>query len=236
MRRGEGQSFGALRGAFWNSVTPWAEPIAEVPDEAAVLAVSTALYNRADAEAWIWMGALPADVCAYHWTLGYLAKHGAKLKLVSFSGLPFLASNGGIFFPKSLAEVSAREVVKARRLARPLATGEAEVDGETWAAIVAEDTCLRAADGGKKLRSQPVDAWDETLLKLVTDTSQKASRVVNQALSKSFIPTGDWWLGWRLRTLVEEGKLEATGDIHRPLKEWEVRQAMNNEQSRMNNT
>ena len=225
LKRGEGESFTQMRSRFWNSILPAEKDPIEVQDEGRVLEVSNALHNHADAEAWIWMAASPADVCAYHWLLGYLSKHGEKFKLLSAGGLPFLNAQGAVFYPKGFSEVSPRELIKARRLARPLATGEAEIDGENWATLVDQDTGLRTHEGGKKLVSREVDYYDKTLLSFVPSQAQKASRVVNAALSKHHIPPGDAWLGWRLRTMVENGSAVAIGDPSRPLKEWEVQAA-----------
>jgi hypothetical protein len=230
LKRAEGESFAQMRGRFWNSILPAEKEPIEVPDEARVLEVSNALHNTANAEAWIWMAGAPADVCAYHWLLGYLAKHGEKFKLVSAGGLPFLNAQGSVFYPKGFSEVSPRELVKARRLARPLATGEAEIDGENWGVLVEQDTGLRTHEGGKKLVSREPDFYDKTLLSFIPATPQKASRVVSAVFSKHYIPPGDSWLGWRLRTLAENGAVIAVGDPARPLKEWEV-QALGSAQS-----
>ncbi len=230
LQRGEGESFGVTRSRFWNEVLPHEKEAIVVPDEARVLEVSNALHNTADAEAWVWMAGAPADVCAYHWLLGYLAKHGQKFKLVSAGGLPFLNSSGAVFYPRGFGEVAPREIVKARRLARPLATGEAEIDGENWAVLVGQDTGLRIHEGGKKLASKPVEHYDSILQSFITAQPQRASRVVNAAMSKHNLPTGDTWLGWRLRAMAEAGVVVASGDATRPPKEWEV-QAVGQEES-----
>lgn len=223
LRREHGESFAQTRSRFWNEVIPGdGEPIT-VPDEERVLQVSNAIRNNANAQAWVWMAGAPADVCAYHWLLRYLARHGEKFRLVSTGGLPFLNTSGAVFYPRGLGEVTARELVKARRLSRPLATGEAEIDGENWASLVEADTGLRIHEGGKKLASRAIDFYDNILQSFVTAQPQKASRIVNAAMSKHSIPTGDAWLGWRLRLLAEGGKFNALGDTSRPLKEWDIK-------------
>jgi hypothetical protein len=222
LKRVEGESFSALRSRFWNEVLPAEKEPIVVPDEERVLQVSNELHNTTDAEAWCWMAGAPADVCAYHWLLGYLAKHREKFKLVSTGGLPFLNASGSVFYPKGFSEVSPRELVKARRLARPLATGEAEIDGENWAALVDADTGLRVHEGGKKLVSKPVEHYDNILRSFITAQPQRASRVISAALSKHYLPPGDMWLGWRLRMMAEAGELVVRGDATRPLKDWEV--------------
>lgn len=223
--RSQGESFGAMRSRFWNDVLPHEKEPTIVPDEGRILEVSNALHNSSDAQVWVWMAGAPGDVCAYHWLLGYLAKHGEKFKLVSAGGLPFLNASGAVFYPRGFSEVEPRELVKARRLARSLATGEAEIDGENWVALVEQDTGLRIHEGGKKLLSRPVDFYDKTLQSYLTAQPQKASRVVSTALSKNYLPPGDLWLGWRLRMMAEAGAVAVIGDATRPLKEWEVQLA-----------
>lgn len=225
LQRGDGESFGAMRSRFWNAVLPHEKEPIVVPDEERVLQISNALHKSVDAQAWVWMAGAPADVCAYHWLLGYLTKHGEKLRLVSTGGLPFLNAAGAVFYPRGFSEVTARELVKARRLARPLAAGEAEIDAENWATLVEQDTGLRTHEGGRKLLSRPVDFYDKILQSSLTAQLQKASRVVSTALSKNYLPPGDLWLGWRLRILAETGVVAAIGDATRPLKEWEVQLA-----------
>ena len=43
-----------------------------------------------------------------------------------FKNLPFINEKGNVFYPISLAEIPAREFVKAKRLARPVSTAEFE--------------------------------------------------------------------------------------------------------------
>ena len=43
------------------------------------------------------------------------------------------------------------------------------------------------------------------------------------ALGKYNIPTGDTWLGWRLRKMAEDGKLMVQGDPAKALNEFDVK-------------
>jgi hypothetical protein len=47
--------------------------------------------------------------------------------------------------------------------------------------------------------------------------------VVSQALAKFNIPTGDMYLGWRLRKMAEAGKLQLQGDVTKTLKDFDVK-------------
>ncbi len=224
LRRAEGESFGAMRAAYWKTLLPLeaADTADAVPDEARILEVSNALHKDPAAEAWLWMSTGPADVAAYLWSLGYLAQHAPRLKTVSIGGLPFLDREGKVFFPKSIGEILSREAIKARKLARAVTPTEIELDPELWAVLVEESAPLRTAEGGKKLTSRPVDYYDAHLLAACTPLPQKVARAVASAMRAGAIPTGDWWLRARLRALVEEGRLFASGDPARGPREWSV--------------
>lgn len=222
LQKGEGQTFSELRSAYWNETSHEKIPT-EVNDMERVLEVSAAMYKDDSVQAWFWMAPIPADVCAYHWLLFYLGKHKDRFHLVNIAGLPFLNEAGKVFYPRSFSEILPKEIVKARRLARAITLAEQEVDGEEWRKITEEDTGLRTHEGGKKLLSRNADHYDAQLLSFCSQQFQKASRIVSQAMNKFSIPTGDLWLGWRLRTMAETGTLLLQGDTTRALKDWEVK-------------
>jgi hypothetical protein len=223
LQREEGQSFSALRSAWWQTVAPEAKPPIEVTDLERLLEVSNELYKSNSAVVWFWMAPSPADVCAYHWILPYMGKHVGRFYLLNLANLPFLNEAGKVFYPKNISELMPRELVKARKLARPVTSAELEMDGDAWQKLVEENGGVRTTEGGKKLKSQPENYYDAQLISTLSAQSQKASRVLNQAMSKFNLPTGDLHLAWRLRTMAEAGMIELTGDTSRPYKEWEVR-------------
>lgn len=223
LQRGEGQSFSALRSAFWNEVIPDATKPVDVNDLERLLEVSNELYKDADAQAWCWIAPWPADVAAYYWMLPYLSKHDGRFCIVNLGNLPFLNDAGAVFYPSNISELLPKELVKARRLARPITPAERELDTETWQQLVSEDTGIRSFEGGKKIQSRPATHFDATLLGLLTSQFQKASKAIGQALSKHKLPTGDLFLAWKYRELIAQGKAEARGDAQKSAKEWEIR-------------
>lgn len=221
--RGEGQSFSALRSEWWQQVAPEAKSPIEVTDLERLLEVSNELYKDKDAVAWFWMAPWPADVCVYHWMLPYLGKHTGRFLLLNLANLPFLNDAGKVFYPKNISELLPRELIKARKLARPVTAAELEMDGDAWQKLVAENAGIRTLEGGKKLRSQAENFYDGQLVSALSLQPQKASRALHQAMSKHTLPTGDAFLAWRLRAMAEAGLIELLGDAGRPYKEWEVR-------------
>ena len=223
LQREEGVSFSAMRSEFWNTVIGNDKQPVEVTDLERLMEASTQLTNNPEAQIWLWMAPWPADVCAYHWMLSYLGKHMGRFYLVNIAGLPFLDENGKVYFPKNLSEIMPKELVKARRLARLVTPAEYEVDGEEWNHYVNENSGIRTHEGGKKLSSREETHYDNILLSYCSHQFQKAHKVINQAISKYNVPTGDVYLGWRLREMSTSGKLQLQGDTTKTLKDFEVK-------------
>lgn len=224
LQKMEGQRFSELRTEWWRQVAPDEKNPVTVDDLERLMEISTELNKNEEDEIWIWMAPWPADVSMWYWSLSYLEKHLSRLRIVSIAGLPFLDANGKVFFPKSFSEILPRELVKARRLARPVTPSEMEIDTEEWKQVTEAESGLRTlnAGGGKKLSPQPIDYYDKQLIQFLTADPQKAQRVINQALQRGNIPTGDVFLGWRLKEMAKEGTILLKGDINKTLKDFEV--------------
>lgn len=223
LRKEEGQSFSEMRNAYWQMVAPNEKNPITTDDMERLLDASAAMFKDDTIQAWFWMAPAPADVCAYHWLVPYLSKHASRFYLINIAGLPFLDEQGKLFYPKSLGEILPKELIKARKLARLVTPSEIEVDGDEWKKLVEENAALRTHEGGKKLVSRTDNFYDNSLISFCSQQFQKASKIIRQALSKFNIPTGDTWLGWRLKKLAEEGKILLQGDTTKALNEWEVK-------------
>lgn len=218
----EGQSFSELRTAFWQNITANEKQDFALQDMEQLLSVSKEMYENEEVVAWFWMAPLPADVCAYYWLLHFLSKHKGRFLLVNIAGLPFLDDNGKLFFPKSIAEIASKEISKATKLARIVTPSEIEVDTYEWKNIQTINAAIRSLGGGKKINNHAVDFYDDLLLAKCTNSYQKASKIVQAAIGKeSSIPTGDIYLLWRLRALVELGALQMQSNKNP--KEFEVK-------------
>lgn len=223
LQKGEGQTFSELRSNFWQEVAPNDKAPVLVDDMERILAISAQMYKDDAIQAWLWMAPWPADVSAYFWLIKYLSKHTNRFLLVNIANLPFLNEAGKVYYPKNISEILPRELVKARKLARPVTPAEVELDGDEWFNIVQTNAGIRTHEGGKKLASKEETHYDEQLLNFCSPDFQKASKIIRQLLGKAVIPTGDLYLAWRLRKLAEAGRLELKGDPLKPFNEWEVR-------------
>lgn len=221
--KGEGQKFSELRSLFWQQVVISEKNPIQVDDLERLLQTGNELSKNEQAVIWIWMAPLPADVCMYYWVLKYLGKYLSRIYVVNIAGLPFLDEDGKLFFPKSIGDLQPRELVKARKLARLVTPGELEVDTDEWRKVEAANAGIRTLEGGKRLVGHGEDYYDGQLGSFISHQYQKASRIVAQALGKFGMPTGDLYLGWRLRRMAEAGKLELQGDVTKALKDFEVK-------------
>jgi len=224
LQKEEGQKFSEVRTAFWQQVVNNEKnPPAHVDDTERLLGVCTEISKNEEAKIWLWIAPWPADLCLYHWTLKYLGNYLSRFFVVNIAGLPFLDEQGKVFFPKAIGEILPKELVKAKRLARAVNAAELETDGEEWRKVTAENAGIRTLEGGKRLVSRNDDHYDNQLSSFCSHQFQKASRIVGQALSKFNIPTGDVYLGWRLRQMVDIGRLQVQGETNKTLKDFEVK-------------
>lgn len=210
----DGLNFSEGRSLFWNAVAPENQQSIQVNDLERLMEISSILSNDENAAIWFWMAPAPADVTAYFWLLHFLKKHQGRFSVVNINGLPFLDENGKLFYPEGIGYIPAKEILKARKLARVTTPSEWETDADEWPRLVAENGGIRVHEGGKRLKSQPISIYDDVLLQHITGQSQKANKVVHLAISKSKVPTGDSFLHWRLREMAKEGTIElAKGEV-----------------------
>jgi hypothetical protein len=223
LQKEEGQKFSELRSTFWQQVAVNEKNPIQVDDMERLLEVSAALAKDEESVAWVWMAPWPADLATYYWSIKYLSKYPGRFFIVNIAGLPFLDENGKLFYPKSIGEIQSKELLKARRLARPVSPAEVETDGDEWNKLTKDNAGIRILEGAKRLASKPEEHYDNQLLGFCTGQFQKASKIVGQALAKFNIPTGDVYLGWRLRKMAEAGKLQLQGDANKTLKDFDVK-------------
>ena len=75
----------------------------------------------------------------------------------------------------------------------------------------------------KKIASKDDTFYDKEVLKNLTPEWQKAWRLVSNTLHRMPIKTGDVFIEWRIRQLIEQGKIEVTGDVSKGWKDFDVK-------------
>jgi hypothetical protein len=162
---------------------------------------------------WIWAAQNKHDVCGYYWLLHYMKEFQNRVFILYLNNLPFINEKGNIFYPDWLSQIPAKEFLKAKKLAREITPSEFEVDPDEWIKICNESKGVRLLEGGKKLMQVDYDFYDAELKKYVTGEWQKATKIINNFLSKAKNTTGDAYLLWRLKSLAAQQVFETQGGI-----------------------
>lgn len=216
---------------WWKEVlkfSPYTEQLNIVDDKLTVHKLIRRLDEEADESVWIWMGQNAHDVCGYYWLMSQLKNYQGRIQVLYLNNLPFINEKGLIFYPQYLHEIQPKEFLKAKKLARQITLSEFEVDPDEWKKICNENAIVRILEGGKKIASKEESFYDAEVLSVVTNEFQKLNKVLNQVFSKMKIKTGDAFLVWRIKKLVEQAQLEMQGDWANGWKEVEVKTTSSN--------
>ena len=214
---------------WWRDIlkdSPYGEKIVgSFDDRQTVKEVKEKLDADPELQAWIWMGQNQHDVTGYFWLMPQLKTYQGRLMILYLNNLPFINEKGQLFYPNTIHEILPKEAVKAQKLARPITLSEFEVDPDEWKKIAEENAMVRILEGGKKIVGEEESFYDKEILKNLTGEWQKATRVLSNTLHRMKIKTGDVFLMWRMKHLINEGKIEVLGDVSKGWKEFDVRLA-----------
>jgi hypothetical protein len=192
-------------------------------DDATVLKeIISFLDSSDDATLWIWMAQNKHDVCGYYWLVSQLKSYQGRIQVVFLNNLPFINDKGQIFYPEWISQILPKELLKAKRLSRVITPSEFEVDPDEWAKICQDERTIRILEGGKKLSLYPENFYDTELKKFINDEWQKASKIIHQFQQKSKHSTGDAFLLWRLKSLLQTELYEVQGAV-KNMKDFEVK-------------
>ena len=192
-------------------------------DRETVKKIKAWLQEHADQEAWIWMGQNQHDITGYYWLMPQLREYQGRLMILFLNNLPFINEKGLLFYPLSIHEILPKEAVKAKKLARSITLSEFEVDPDEWKRLSEENAMVRILEGGKKIASKDEKFYDQEIMKNLTSEWQKAWRVLSNTLHRMKIKTGDVFLMWRMKRLINTGRIEVLGDISKGWKEFDVK-------------
>jgi hypothetical protein len=215
------------RGDWWRGLlqgTPYGDKlVGSFDDRETVKHLKEKLDTNPDEQLWIWMGQNQHDVTGYYWLMPQFRGYQGRLMILYLNNLPFINEKGQIFYPSWLQEIQPKEFVKAKKLARPITLSEFEIDPDEWKKIAAENAAVRILEGGKKITGKGEEFYDNEILKNLTTEWQKATRVLTNTLHRMKIKTGDVYLMWRMKQLINEGKIEITGDMNKGWKDVDVK-------------
>ncbi|HVZ96120.1 MAG TPA: DUF3658 domain-containing protein [Chitinophagaceae bacterium] len=185
----------------------------EVDDVSTVASLMDELRANKDEAAWIWAAPNQHDISGYYWLISQLKDFQGRIFILYLNNLPFINQKGHIFYPANIFDIPPKEFLKAKKLNRPVSLAEFETDTDDWTRLCNENKGIRILEGGKKLLQHDYDFYDKELLRIISHDWQKASKVLHTFFSKSKILTGDAFLLWRIRLMINENKIEAQGDI-----------------------
>ncbi len=191
-------------------------------DQDTVATLIEKLNQHPEETLWIWAAQNKHDVSGYYWLISQLKSFQGRVYILYLNNLPFINQKGQIFYPQNLFEIPAREFIKAKKLARTVTPSEFEVDGDEWLKLAQERKGVRILEGGKKLVQFEIDYYDKALRNFITPEWQKASRIIHHFLSKASQVTGDAFLLWRLKGMVEAGEADVQGELKK-MKDFELK-------------
>lgn len=199
---------------WWKSLlehSPYMEQLDMVDDKMALHNLKQKLDEGSE-DAWLWMGQNQHDVCGYYWLMSQLKDYQGRIFVLYLNNLPFLNEKGSLYYPAAIHEILPKEILKAKKLARPITLSEFEVDPDEWKKFCNENAFVRILEGGKKIVSKEENFYDKDVMSAITGDWQKLNKVFMNMFGKMKIKTGDVFLAWRMRKLAEEGKIELQGD------------------------
>ncbi|HEV7780445.1 MAG TPA: DUF1835 domain-containing protein [Chitinophagaceae bacterium] len=206
--------------------SPYGETLAgSFDDRETVKELKARLEENPEEELWIWMGQNQHDVTGYYWLMPQFREYQGRIMILYLNNLPFINEKGQIFYPSWLHEIQPKEFLKAKKLARPITLSEFEIDPDEWRKIAEENAMVRILEGGKKIAGKEESFYDNDILRNLTAEWQKATRVLSNTLHRMKIKTGDLFLMRRMKHLVNEGRIEMTGDMDKSWKDFDVKLA-----------
>jgi hypothetical protein len=212
--------------AWWRELlagSPYEKNMGTFDDRGTVKQLKEKLDADETLEAWIWMGQNQHDVTGYYWLMPQLKAYQGRIMILYLNNLPFINEKGQLFYPWCVNDIVPKEILKAKKLARPITLSEFEVDPDEWKKLSNENATVRILEGGKKIVAKEESFYDSEILKNITTDWQKATRVLSNTLHRMKIKTGDVFLMWRMKQLINAGKIETMGDVNAGWKEFDVR-------------
>jgi len=218
----------------WNSRVSWwrdllknspyeNDPQTFFDDRETVKKLKEQLDTDLEEQVWIWMGQNQHDVCGYYWFIQFFKEYQGRVQVIYLNNLPFINEKGQLFYPSWIGEIQPKELLKAKRLARPITMSEFEIDPDEWKKLCVENSTVRILEGGKKIISKDETFYDSEILKNLTNEWQKATRVLTNTLHRMKIKTGDVFIMWRMKELIAQGRIEVLGDINKSWKEFDIK-------------
>lgn len=162
----------------------------------------------------VWYSKAPYAYCGLCWLCYELRNRKADITVVNLPEY-VIREDAVIVQYQSFCEVACEEFATFLNRQRKLTMQERRMYEIEWSEMLDAGTMLRAVVNGRLL-GVPEDFYDFLIFQRVTGKLEKEVRVVGDILGSSRIAVGDWWYFYRIRRLVEEGKIRAVEDGENP--------------------
>jgi Domain of unknown function (DUF1835)/Protein of unknown function len=202
--------------------TPYIDQINLVDDKLCVAKLIRTLNENSTETVWIWMAQNAHDVCSYYWLIEQLKDFMGRVQILYLNNLPFFHEKGHLFYPTHLHQIQPKEFLKAKKLARHITPSEFEIDPDEWTKLCNDNSMIRILEGGKKIANKPNNFYDKDLLDNITIEFQKLSKILHNTLGKMKVQTGDVFLVYRIKTMIDLGTIAATGNWEKGWKDIEI--------------
>lgn len=184
----------------------------QLEPEASLEKIKKYLAEHAGDDAWIWIAPNAKDVCGYYYLISNLDEFKGRIYTLWLNNLPFINDKGLIFYPLAIAEIPAREFVKASKLAQEVSPAVFETDPDEWKKMQRENKLLRILEGAKKITGKEESFFDKDLAGFLTNDWQKNNKLLQQLATKTKELINKSFLLWRLREMIQKDIIEARGD------------------------
>ena len=185
-----------------------------------LLAASLAEVRRED-EVCIWYGSNASDQTGLRYIINRLEGESPDVFLLNVSDFQVPDSSGRLYRPRSAGECSPERLAELAGSFSVLSDHEARELREEWKSLSRREDVLRNWKDGE-LREADETYFDEMLSGAAGEDFLMAARIVGTVMGRSDQLVSDLYLEWRLRKLIDTGRLEARGDMS-ALRFYEVR-------------
>lgn len=173
---------------------------------------------------YIWVGNNSLEQCALMYFLS-IVNINANIHVINVSNVTFNKGETYEFTPKGVGEIEVDKLHMYLGTAKKLSKEDIECHIEIWRNLINENSNLRVFKAGKII-SVPEDFYDNEILNYTTEFSmdgfRKCARVIGHIMGISEDLVNDYYLFWRVKELVKQGKISGRGS-YKSIRDLEIK-------------
>lgn len=181
------------------------------------------LAGRETGRIFFWTGRRAGEILGTARLFTLLAGYGREIYIADFPNVAVSRWDGAIIYPDSLSMTAPEQVGEIARRFRRVGEEELPRWSDIWREALSDGAMLRILDEEGQISGVDISWFDRFLESRCTDEFQKAARIIGMVLTYDMWgDVGDGYLNWRLKALVESGRLQARGLLNQ-IRDYEVR-------------